>query len=134
GHELLVHGGEEVRPQQALDALRGLRTDHGRVGVLDEERGDRRTLAEVAPVAGHDGTEARLVERAHRLVLQVEALGQRLVELLDPTGATERAAARVPPGAGQRRQAGDRMHPGRAVAGPGEAVADPDVAARRRSV
>ena len=107
----------------------GLGADHGRVGVLDQERGDRRAVAQVAAVAGQDRPEARLVELAHRRVERIQPLDQGLVQAIDDAVAPQRAAALDLPGAGHRRQAGDRVDARGPVARAREAVADPDVAA-----
>ena len=129
GEELLVHGDEEVVARQAVAALAGLGADHDGVGVLDEQRLDRRTRAEVARVAGQHRSEAGLVEAAGRPVAGgVQPLDQRLVEIVDGAVAPERAAALDRPGTGHRRQAGGGMQIGRAVARAREAVADAQIA------
>src|SRR6185436_17562296 len=106
-----------------------LGTDRHRVGVLDEHRGNRWTIAQVAPIAGQNRAKPRLVEVAYRSVHAVKAFDQAAIERIEPTVAVERTAAWVFPSTGDGRQAGHRMHVGRTVARAGEAVADPQVTA-----
>ena len=66
----------------------------------------------------------RLVEPPDALVARVEALDQRLVELVDGARGVQRAAALVRPGARDRGNAERGVHVGRAVALAREAVAE----------
>ena len=67
GHELLVHGDEQVLAGKTL-AHQGLLRRHGhRVGVLDQHRLDRRSALQRLGVAGQDAPDLGLVEhRASR--------------------------------------------------------------------
>src|SRR4029453_2051884 len=106
-----------------------LGTDRHRVGVLDEHRGNRWTIAQIAPIAGQNRAKPRLVEVAYRSVQAVKAFDQAAIERIERTITVERTAAWVFPSTGDRRQAGYRMHIGRTVARAGEAGADPQVTA-----
>ena len=64
GHELLVHAGEQVVAQKALLHQALLGRDVDRVGVLDEQRGDRRAAVERILVAHQHRADARMVEIA----------------------------------------------------------------------
>ena len=130
-----MHGDEEVVARQTVAAFAGLGADHDGVGVLDKECLHRRTLAEVACIAGQDRSEAGLVEAARRPVAGgVQPLDQRLVEIVDGAVAPERAAALDCPGAGHRRQARGGVQIGRTVARARETVADAHIALLGRAV
>ena len=64
GHELLVHADEQVVAREAAVHLAEVGGDAHRVGVLDQQRRDRRPVAEVAAVAGEDRADPGLVEQA----------------------------------------------------------------------
>ena len=134
GQKLLVHAHKEIVPGETLPHQPGFRRDHHRVGVLNHQRRDRRSAAEVALVAGEDRADARLVEDARPVIDDVEPFKQRPVEPEPLMVRVMRTAALVLPGAGHRRQAGHRMHLRRAVARAREAIADPDKAAIRLAV
>jgi len=71
---------EQIIARETLAHETRFRGDYHWVGVLDEEGGDRRPVAEIAPVAGEDRTNARLVENAGRRVENVEPFDQGAVE------------------------------------------------------
>ena len=129
GHELLVDADEEIVAGEASRTLFGVRADHHRVGVLDQHRRHRRPVAEIAASPVSTGPMRDWSSIADRRVEHVEPLDQRAVERIEPAIAVERAAAAMLPGAGHRRQAGDRVQLRRTVARAGEAVADADEAA-----
>ncbi len=126
GQELLVHDREQILAREAGTHLAELGRDAQRVGVLDEHGLDRRPVAQIARIAGQHRADARLVEHAHRRVTSIEALDQRLVEVIDVAVAPQRAAAAMAPFAADHRQAGDRMHGDRTIQMPGEAIAAAD--------
>ena len=134
GHELLVDADEQVVAGKALTHETEFRGDHHRIGILDEECGNRRAVAEVAAVAGQHRADARLVEDAGRRVEHVEPFEQGAVERHQPVVRLQRAAALVLPGAGHGRQAGHREELCRAVARARKAVADADIAPLRAAV
>ena len=129
GHELLVHGEEQVVALEALAYLDRFRRDRRRIDVLHDDGGDRRAVPKVARIAGQDRADARHVEQPHRAVLRIEPLDQGGVDAVDALVGMHRAAALVLPGAGDRRDAGGGVHVGGAVARAGEAVAEADVGA-----
>ncbi len=95
GHELLVHADEQiVAGKAALDRLLVGR-DRNRIGVLDQQRGDRRAAEQRLRVAGEDRADARLVEHADRRIAQVAAFDQAVVEMEDRAVVVEGAAAFV---------------------------------------
>ena len=134
GHELLVHADEQVVAREALVHLVELRRDAHRVGVLDQQRRDRRAVAEVLAVADQDRPDPRLIEHADRRVEHIEPFDDGLVPVVQVALIVERAAALVLPGAGHDRQAGRRVHVGGAVARAREAEAEPQVGAPGRAV
>ena len=116
GHELLVDADEQVIAGEALSNETRFRGDDHRVGILDEQRGDRRPVAEIAPVAGQHWADPRLVEDAGRRIENIEPLDQGEVEWDEAMVRLKRAAAFVLPGAGHRRQASHREQLRRAIA------------------
>jgi hypothetical protein len=116
GHELLVHAREQVFAGQAGMYFVQFRADHRRVGVLDQQRGDGRTVLERFGISSQDRPEARLIEVPHRAVDHVEAFDQRAVERIDPGMAIERATAGVLPRSSHCRHAAHCVHVRRAVA------------------
>ena len=66
GHELLVHADEQVVARKAALDLRLVGRDRHRIGVLDEQRVDRRPALQGLAVAGQNRADARLVEHADR--------------------------------------------------------------------
>src|SRR5713101_8521640 len=87
-------------------------------------------IAQIAPVAGEDRTDARLVEDARLGIDNVVALDQRAIEAIETAAiGVERAAALILPRPRYRRQAarGEKLR--RAVARAREAVAEAQVAA-----
>ena len=126
-----MHGDEQVLAREAGLHLALLGRHLHRVHVLDEERRHLRAVLDVGGIAGEHRADARLVEHAHFRVGDVEALDQRLVPVIDGAIVVEAAAALVQPGAGDRGNAQRGMHVVGAVAGAGEAVAQPEIGARR---
>ena len=127
GHELLVHAGEQVLAGEACLHLALLgRHLHG-IGVLDEQRRDRRAVLDVLGIAGQHRADAGLVEHAHLGIGDVEPFDQRLVPVEDGAVVVEAAAALVQPSAGNRRNAQRRVHVVGAVARAGEAVAETEI-------
>ena len=103
-----MHADKEIVPRETLMYETGLgRHDH-RVGVLDEERGDRRPIAEVACVAGEDWPDTRLIENAGRTVDQIGAFDQSFIDADEAVVRLQRAATLVLPGAGHRGQTDHR--------------------------
>ena len=95
GHELLVHADEQiVAGKAALDRLLVGR-DGERIGVLDEQRGDRRPAAQRRPVAGQDRADARLIEHADLRIAHVLAFDHGFVEVEDRVVVVKGAAAFV---------------------------------------
>ncbi len=134
GQELLVHANEQILAPEAVAHFAEFGGDVHRIGVLHEQRLDRRSVAQIALVPGQDRSDAALVERADTRIAPVEAFDHRLVEAVDRGLGVKRAAAFVPPGAGDRRQGCRRVHRGSAVAVAREAVAQTQEGAFRRPV
>ena len=129
GHELLVHGEEEVIAHESLTHLGRFRRHRRGVDVLHDDGGDRRAVAEVARVAGQHRADARHVEEPHRAVTRVEPFDQGGIDAVDALVGVHGAAALVLPGAGDRRDAGGGMHVRSPVARACEAVAKADIGA-----
>ena len=116
GHELLMDANEQVIAGEALANESQFGGDDHRIGILDEQRGDRRPVAEIAAVAGQDWADAGLVEDAGRSVENIEPFDQGKVEREEAMVRLERTTAFVLPRAGHRRQASYREQLRRAVA------------------
>ncbi len=101
---------------------------HRRIGVLDQQRRDRRPAMQRIDIAGEDRPEPRLIEIADRFVFDVEPFDQGAIDRIDAGMAVERAAALVLPGAGDGGERGHRMHVHRAVARAREPVVTADEA------
>ena len=129
GQKLLVHADEQVVAREpALDPVLVGR-DRDRIGVLDEQRRDRRTAGQRIGIAAQDRADARLIEHPHRPVADVRPFDHRLVPVIDVGVVVERPAPFVLPRAGNRRDAARRMHVGSAVARAREAVAEAEIGA-----
>ena len=124
GHELLVYGHEQVVAQETLLHQALLGADVGRVSVLDEQGGHRRTVPQGLAIARQDAADLRLVELAHVAARKPRALQQALVEAVDRAVVVEGAAALVLPAAGDGGDGQRGVHVGRAVALAGKAVAE----------
>ena len=129
GQKLLVNADKEVVARKALTHETGSGRDDHRVCVLDEERGDRRAITEIALVAQQDRPDARLVKDAGRGIEDIAALDQGSIERRQAMLRIERAAALVLPRAGHRRKAGDGEDLRRSVARARKAIAKADKAA-----
>ena len=134
GHELLVYAGEKVFPREALVHEVELRAHHRRIGVLHDDCSHRRPALERFGVTRQDRPEPRLVEFAQAFVDHVGAVDQVLLQRVEGGLPVQCPAAQVPPRAGHGRQAGHRMHVGRAVARARKAVMAADVAFLRRAI
>ena len=132
-HELLVHDGEQIVARKTLldEALLGADL-HG-VLVLNEERADGRTAAQIALIAIQDRADAAHVEHADAVVPEVVPLDQRLVPMIDAAVVVEGAAALVQPRAGHAGDRHGRVHVVGAVALARETVAEPQERLRRRT-
>ena len=127
GHELLVHAGEEVVAQKALDHQPLLRRDVHRIGVLDQHRRHRRAAIERVRRVHQHRADPRMIEIADIRIAQPGAFEQALVELEDVGVGVERAATLILPAAGHGSDRQRRVHVDRAVALAGEAVAEAEV-------
>ena len=116
GQELFVDADEQIVAHEAVPHGIAVGANHDRVGVLDEQRFDRRAVAEIGFVAVQDRADARLIEQAGRFVARIEALDQGLIKPVKPAVRVESAAALMPPGAGNRWNAGHGEEVGGAVA------------------
>src|SRR5438045_5821772 len=111
GQKLLVNADKEVVARKALpDETASGRDDH-RVCVLDEERGDRRAITEIALVAQQDRPDASLVKDAGRAIDDILPLDQGSIERHQAMLRIEPAAALVATRRGSPRKAGDRATP-----------------------
>ena len=63
-----------------FDQFRG---DHHRVGVLNDHRGNRRSVANILRFSGKHRTDPRLIEDPHRAINRVQSFNQRLVDVVD---------------------------------------------------
>ena len=133
GHELLVHGDEQVLALKAAADLVLIGRDRGRVGALHEQRLDRRAALERVGLAAEDRADARLIERAGFRIAELGAFEQALVEMEDGVAVVEGAAAFVLPRPSYRGDAGRGMHVRRAVAAAREAVAEAEICALPRA-
>ncbi len=116
GHELLVYADKEVGALETAAHETGYRCYDHRVGVLDEERGDRRSVPDVARGTGQHRADPRLVEDPGGGIEQIETLDQAAIDRDETMVRIERAAALMGPGAGHRRQTGDRKELRSAIA------------------
>ena len=134
GHELLVHGDEEILAGKAAAHQVLLRRHRHRIGVLDQHGLDRAAAMQRLGIAGQDAGRS-WTGRATRVLRSscVMALDDGLVEVPERVVVEEGAAAFILPGAGHGRDAEGRMHLRRAVAAAGEAVAEPEEGALGRS-
>ena len=129
GHKLLVDADEQILAREALTNETRIGGDDHRVGVLDEQRGDGRPLAEIAGIAHQNRADARLVENPSSGIEVVEPLDQCAVKRDQIMVRQHRATAFVLPGAGHRRQAGHGEDLRRAVSRARKPVTKPDEAA-----
>ena len=68
GHKLLVDAGEQVVAREALLDEGLLGCDRNRIGVLDEDGGDRRPTGKIIGVVRQNGTDPCLIEHAYRWI------------------------------------------------------------------
>ena len=106
GHELLAHDREQVVAAQAREHPLLIGRDRRRVRVPDDQRRDRRVERRI----GERLADARHVERARR-ARRADAAARARASPSTPNMRrrdVREPAAAVPPGAGERRDAGDR--------------------------
>ncbi len=120
-----MHHAEQILAREARLHPVAVGRHRDRVGVVDVERADRRLLRLEQRLAdeGHvDGAR-----RAPFLArIQVRPLQRLVVDGEIARGRQQRAACRVAPGAGQRRQAGDVTHRHATAGAAVETVVEPD--------
>ena len=133
-HELFVNDQKQIVAAEALMHLVLVRTDNGRIGVLDQHRLDRRATLQVLFVAEQDRAETAHVELADRLVSEIETHHQVPIQRIHPGVAVEATTALVRPFTSDDRKTRHRMHVDRPVPRTRETVADADEGTRRLAV
>ena len=77
-HELLVDDREEILARKAPLHLGLIRRDRDRIGVLDQHRGDGRTVFQCLGFSGQHLADAGLIEQAHLGVKRIQPLDHAL--------------------------------------------------------
>ena len=111
GHEVFEHHGEQVFARKAAHHL-GRFGRHGhRVAVVDHQRLDGRAARQRFGIAEQRVANAHHVDGARRAAgQQIGPLQRRAIHRKRARTAQQDATRALPPGAGERRQAGHRPH------------------------